>query len=217
MKAFVSWSGGKDCMLALHRFLKKPGNKVECLINMCNRDGTHSRSHGLKKQLIQTQANCMEIPIIQQATNREGYAKSFKHVINKLKVENVDAGVFGDIYLKEHRVWIEQLCAELDIVPIFPLWEANTAELLKEFIDEGFKTIIVAVNNSKLGRDWLGCRIDTEFLNDIMQQKNIDPCAENGEYHSFVYDGPLFKKPVSFAKGKIITELKNSFIKLELA
>ena len=216
MKAFVSWSGGKDCMLALHRFLKTHENKVECLINMCNSDGTHSRSHGIKKQLIQRQANCMEIPIIQQATNSKDYAKNFKTVITELKKKNVDTGVFGDIYLKEHRIWIEQLCVEMDIKPIFPLWEANTTDLLKEFITDGFKTVVVAINNTKLNNNWLGRIIDNEFFYDIIQLKNIDPCAENGEYHSFVYDGPLFKNPVSFIKGKIHSESKNTFLELIL-
>jgi len=216
MKAFVSWSGGKDCMLALHRFLKNPKNKVDCLINMCNSEGTHSRSHGIKKQLIQVQANCMEIPIIQKATNKEEYAKKFKDIINELKNENIDTGVFGDIYLKEHRIWIEQLCNEMGIMPVFPLWETNTTDLLKEFINEGFKAIVVAINNIKLTNNWLERIIDNEFLDDVIQLKNIDPSAENGEYHSYVYDGPLFKKPVSFTKGKIHAETKNNFVELIL-
>ncbi len=86
-----------------------------------------------------------------------------------MKKKNVDTGVFGDIYLKEHRIWIEQLCVEMDIRPIFPLWEANTTDLLKEFITDGFKTVVVAINNTKLNNNWLGRIIDNEFFNAIVQ------------------------------------------------
>lgn len=214
MRAFASWSGGKDCMLAVHRFLSIPGNKVEYLINMCSNDGVYSRSHGIKKQLIKAQSECMKIPIIQPTTDSKEYANNFKKAIVELKEKGITTGVFGDIYLKEHRVWIEKLCEELNIKPIFPLWENDTKDLLKEFISEGFKTIVVAIDNTKLSTQWLGRTIDNDFLNDIVKLEHIDACAEKGEYHSFVYDGPLFKRPISFIKGNKYTESKNTYLEL---
>ena len=214
MKAFASWSGGKDCMLALNRFVNEKGNNVECLVNMCNSEGTHSRSHGITKELIQQQAECLEIPIIQQAAGMNNYAECFKEVICELKTQGINTGVFGDIYLEAHRTWINNLCDELDITPVFPLWGESTDDLLEEFINTGFKTIVVAVDNTKLNSEWLGKTIDTNFLKEIKLLENIDACAENGEYHSFVYDGPVFKKAVVFSKGKIHTEAKNSFLEL---
>ena len=215
MKAFVSWSGGKDCMLAVYRFLRNKSNSVSHLVNMCESDSEYSRSHGIKKNLIKNQADSIGIPIIQEKVG-DLYETSFKNVISKLKPEGVTAGVFGDIYLQEHRTWIERVCSEMNIEAIFPLWGEDTKELLDEFISEDFKTIVVAIDNTKLSTEWLGRTIDSEFLKDIVKLKNIDPCAENGEYHSFVYDGSLFKKPVSFIKGETYSETKNTFLELIL-
>lgn len=214
MKAFASWSGGKDCTFAVHKFLKTSGNKVEYLVNMCSNDDIYSRSHGIKKQIIKVQSECMEIPIIQLATDSKEYASNFKKVIIGLKDKGIDTGVFGDIYLKEHRVWIEKLCSEIDIKPIFPLWGNDTKDLLNEFISEGYKTIVVAIDNTKLSPHWLGRIIDDKFLNDIIQLENIDACAEKGEYHSFVYNGPIFKRPVSFIKGNKYSESQNTYLEL---
>jgi len=214
MKAFVSWSGGKDCMLATYRYLNEADNKIGCLLNMCSDNGDHSRSHGIKKHLISNQAESMNIPLIQKATGIDNYEKNFKKVIGELKMDNFNAGVFGDIYLEEHRTWIERVCNDMGIIPIFPLWGANTGDLLDEFIDNGFKTIVVAIDNRKLSTDWLGRIIDEKFHHDIKNLPGIDPCAENGEYHSFVYDGPIFNGPVRFTTGEKYTENNNSFIKL---
>jgi uncharacterized protein (TIGR00290 family) len=213
MKAFVSWSGGKDCMLALHRFLKNNSNAVSHLVNMCENNSEYSRSHGIKKSLIMDQADSIGVPIVQE-TIGNSYEANFKKVISELKLEGVKAGIFGDIYLQEHRTWIDRVCSEMNIEAIFPLWGEDTKGLLNEFISEGFKTIVVVIDNTKLSTQWLGRKIDNEFLNDIVKQENIDACAEKGEYHSFVYDGPLFKKPIPFIKGKKFTESQNTYLEL---
>jgi uncharacterized protein (TIGR00290 family) len=202
MKAFASWSGGKDCMLAVYRYLQTIDHEMAYLVNMCDVDGEQSRSHGINKSFIRSQAQAMNIPIVQQATDFRGYESCFKAVITDLKKEGVTAGVFGDIYLVEHRIWIERVCKELDIDPIFPLWENDTKALLKEFVEEGFKAFTVAVNKQKLNKNWIGRELDRSFFNDITTMENIDPCAENGEYHTFVYDGPIFSNPVKYEKGQ---------------
>jgi len=216
MKAFASWSGGKDCMLAIHRFSKNPNNELMYLVNMCDDEGESSRSHGLKKEIIAAQANSMGIKIIQKATHYEGYEKKFKEVISELKKEGITAGVFGDIYLEAHRVWIVRVCTEMEIEAIFPLWLESTTDLMTEFIDLGFKTITVAIRNTKLSDKWLGRIIDLDFLNEITQLKDIDPCAENGEYHSFVFDGPNFKKSIPIKIGEKRIENNTTFITISL-
>ncbi|MCY1718726.1 diphthine--ammonia ligase [Prolixibacteraceae bacterium Z1-6] len=215
MKAFASWSGGKDCMLALYRFLKDSENTVECLVNMCDTDAVHSRSHGIDKNWIRKQAKQMEIEVIQPVSDFAGYEKVFKHQISILKERNVEAGIFGDIYLKEHKVWIERVCSEMQIQALFPLWGENTEDLLKEFIGEGFKTILVAIRNDVLDNSWLGQVIDTRFLADIKKLDGVDPCAENGEYHSFVFDGPLFSTALDFTTGATITSGNHNFLHLK--
>ncbi|WP_088654902.1 Dph6-related ATP pyrophosphatase [Geofilum rhodophaeum] len=201
MKAFASWSGGKDCMLAVYRYLQTNDHEMACLVNMCDADGEQSRSHGIHKRFIQSQARAMNLPIVQQAVDARGYESCFKAVVNELKKEGVTVGVFGDIYLVEHRQWIERVCEDLDVAPIFPLWENDTQALLMEFVELGFKALTVAVHKNKLGEHWVGRELDLPFFKEITAIADIDPCAENGEYHSFVYDGPLFSHPVAFEKG----------------
>lgn len=201
MKAFVSWSAGKDCMSALHSFLKEKGNEAVCLLNMCEADGLKSRSHGLNGNLIAAQAKAMNIPIMQQPIENNDYEKSFKNAIIHLKEQNgVEAGVFGDIYLDVHRDWIERVCNEVGVKAIFPIWQKNTTELLQNFIDDGFRTIAVAVRKEQLPKSFLGRVLDDAFLSDISSIPGADPCGENGEFHTFVFDGPLFSHAVQFHK-----------------
>lgn len=214
MNAFVSWSGGKDCMLAMYNFMKNPENRVVSLINMCDEDGVMSRSHGVKSDLIKLQALCMGIPIVQEPIGKNGYEDSFKKAVNSLKEHGINAGVFGDIYLVEHRVWIERVCSDLGIDAIFPLWNRNTTELIKEFVDFGFKTKVVSVREDFLTEEWLGVDIDNNFISKILAMPNIDPCAENGEYHSLVYDGPTFKTPVPINPGKKYKHDNHYFLEL---
>lgn len=202
MQVFVSWSGGKDCMLALYRTLQEKQHAVSHLVNMCDIDSEYSRSHGLKKHIIAQQATAMGIDIVQHKTDMKNYEANFKIVIEHLKSLGITGGVFGDIYLQPHRDWIERVCSETGIQPIFPLWNCNTVDLINEFIHSSFKALTVSVNEKHLPKTWLGRELDYNFVNDIVKLEGIDPCAENGEYHSFVYDGPVFKHAVSFTKEK---------------
>jgi uncharacterized protein (TIGR00290 family) len=210
MKAFVSWSGGKDCMLALHRFKQKSTNEVVSLLNMCDDDSNLSRSHGLTRSIIARQASCMNVRITQQTSAWNNYEEQFKKAISQLKDDGVTAGVFGDIYLMEHRTWIERVCSDMEIEAIFPLWNCNTNDLLREFIDAGLKALTVSVHTDKLPQTWLGRELDNSFFSDITALDGIDACAENGEYHSFVFDGPLFHQPVSFIR-KAVSEHDNHY------
>lgn len=196
MKLFASWSGGKDCMLALFRMLQQKKYKVSYLINMCEAGTYNSRSHGLPRELIVEQALNIGISLIQKETDFGNYEMNFKRVIHQLKNEGVEGGIFGDIYLQAHRDWIERVCGELGIIPYFPLWEEDTGKLLKEFIDAGFQATIVSVRKDNLGQEWLGQNLDNGFLKEILKT-DIDPCAENGEFHTFVYDGPIFENAVN--------------------
>lgn len=214
MKVFVSWSGGKDCMLALHRVKKEGKHDVSCLLNMCDDESDKSRSHGLPKQLIRQQAYLLQIPVLQPVSGFSNYERVFKETILKLKAEGVEGGVFGDIYLQEHRTWIERVCREMATQPVFPLWDCNTTELIQEFVAEGYLSTLVSVNHQHLSADWLGRIIDNSFIRDILNLGNIDPCAENGEYHSFVYDGPLFKVPVAFTAGTPYFEKDHWFLNI---
>ena len=191
MKLFASWSGGKDCILALYRVLEERKHHVAYLVNMCDKETDLSRSHGIDIGLIREQAQSIGIQIIQERTDFKGYESKFKQVIEQLKKQGVEGGIFGDIYLQEHRDWIERVCGEMEITPFFPLWHEDTQSLLAEFVKAGFEANIVSVRHDKMGKEWLGRRLDQDFIDEITQT-TMDPCAENGEYHTFVHHGPIF-------------------------
>jgi uncharacterized protein (TIGR00290 family) len=181
---------------------------------MVSTDGKHSRSHGIDSVCLRWQSEAIGVPIIQRRTSWQNYEKEFKKVVTALKNKGPKIGIFGDIDLQEHRDWVEKVCNELSIKPILPLWKEKREGLLKEFVQAGFKAVVVATQANFLGKEWLGRRINKEFIEGLKAVGNIDLCGEKGEYHTFVYDGPIFKKPVEFIVGKKILKDKHWFLEL---
>lgn len=216
MKAFVSWSGGKDCMYALHTFLSDAGNDVECLVNFCEADSLKSRSHGLDASLIKAQADAMGLSLLQEPLSEGSYEYHFKQVVERLKCTGVTAGVFGDIYLQEHRVWIERVCRECGIDAVFPLWGQATSDLLERFLADGYKTLIVSVKAEERFRDLPGRLFDRSLFCRLQAMDGVDPCGENGEYHSFVIDGPLFVHPVAYETDEVYEAANHYFLPVKL-
>jgi len=214
IKAFVSWSGGKDSALACYRAIKE-GIHVCYLLNMLREDGTKSRSHGLTREVLVAQAEAMGIPILQKRASWGSYEKAFKEAVSELKAQGINAGVFGDIDVEEHRAWIERVCSELEVKPFLPLWLLGREGLMKEFINAGFKAVVCAVNASFLGPEWLGREVNYDFLEELKKLETVDLCGEKGEYHTFVYDGPLFKHPVKFTLGKVYSKNNKFFIEVQ--
>lgn len=212
VRAFVSSSGGKDTSLAFYKAGQNQGLKIACLLNMASVDGKHSRTHGVSSGLLRLQAQALGIPIIQRKASWATYEEEFKKAVLDLKKEDIRAGVFGDIDLEEHRQWVERVCKELDILPIFPLWRRKREDVLGEFINAGFKALVVSVKASFLGKEWLGRKIDEKFVEDISPLSNIDLCGEKGEYHSFVFDGPIFEKKIKLLNTKKIKRDKYWFL-----
>ena len=200
---FCSWSGGKESALALHR-ARQSGFAVTRLINMVTEDGTHSRTHGLEADLLSLQAEAIGIPLVQRRTTWNGYEEEFKKALSAFRDEGIYRGIFGDIDMEEHRAWVERVCSEYKLRPSLPLWLEKRDDLLSEFINEGFKAVIVTVNRRYLDDTWIGREIDGAFVNDLKALGgDVDLCGERGEYHSFVYDGPIFRRPVPLERGKI--------------
>jgi diphthine-ammonia ligase len=215
MKAFISWSGGKETSLAYYMAKNLNDFEIRYLLNMTSEDGRHSRTHGISSDLLRAQAEAIGIPIIQRKASWESYEEEFKKAIANLKKENIQVGVFGDIDIQEHRDWVERTCRDIDIKPILPLWKRKREILLEEFIQIGFKAIIVATNADFLGAEWLGRRIDRKFVKELKAIGNVDLCGEKGEYHTFVYDGPIFTDPVAFTVGEKTLKDKHWFLKLK--
>lgn len=201
MKVISMWSGGKDSCLACYR-AKNQGYDIVSLLNFTTSSEESSLSHGLSAEVIGRQAKMTEIPSSQKAMPKEGYRDAFKSLIEEWKrTKDIEGIVFGDIYLEGHREWIDSVCRELQVKPVMPIWTKDTASLMDEFISLGFKAIIVATRADKLGKEWLGREIDTDLMKEFEGMGGIDPCGENGEFHTFVYDGPLFKEKVRFNTG----------------
>jgi uncharacterized protein (TIGR00290 family) len=196
MKVFASWSGGKDSALATYEAISK-GHEVLYLLNFINEGGERSRSHGVKADVLALQAESLGIPIIQVRTSWDDYEENFKKAILALKEEGIEGGVFGDIDLREHREWIEKTCSELNIQPILPLWGMDGEALLSDFMRLGFRSIVVA---SRLGEQLVGRDLDRAFLTE-MRKLDAHLCGESGEYHTFVYDGPMFRWPIKAIAG----------------
>lgn len=201
MKAFCSWSGGKDSVLSLY-LARKSGIEPIFLLNMMEEEGKYSRSHGISKRLIEVQAEQMGMILVQRNTSWKEYENVFKETVLLLKNEGVEAGIFGDIDIEEHREWIDRVCREVGIVPVLPLWKKDREEILLEFIKNGFKAIVCAVKFD-IPKPFLGREIDRSFIDD-MKALSMDPCGEQGEFHTFVYDGPLFRRSLRVVrKGEI--------------
>jgi len=205
-EAFASWSGGKDSCLACYRAITS-GVKVRYLLNMVTEGGERSRSHGLAAQWLQMQAKTMGIPLIQRRTTGANYETEFKSALLTLKQEGITAGVFGDIDFNAHREWIDRVCSDVGVTPHLPLWLENQNNLLRDFIDLGFEAVVVATRADMLGEEWLGRKLDSDFLADLARLENITPCGEAGEYHTLVIDGPLFGKRMEIVEAdKVLRE-----------
>ena len=218
--AFVSWSGGKDSCLAYYRAIRN-GIKARYLLNMVREDGSRSRSHGLATEWLQMQAQAIGIPLVQRQTSWADYEAEFKKALLAFKDEGIATGVFGDIDLDEHRQWVERVCSECGITPRLPLWQESQDRLLREFIQMGFEAVVVAIKADLLGEEWLGRKIDLEFLADLAERKNdITLCGEAGEYHTFVINGPLFEKRIRIVEAERVLRDDRWFLdikKCELA
>jgi len=210
LRAFVSWSGGKDAALSCYRAMKH--YEISCLLNMVSEDGLTSRAHGVRTNVLRVQTDAMELPIIQQKTSWETYEREFKAAVSRLKQDGIEAGIFGDIDLAEHREWVERVCREVGVTAVLPIWEEKRDDLLREFIDEGFEAVVISVRNDVLGTEWLGRIIDSCFMADLSNMENVDLAGERGEYHTLVVSGPILKKKVRIIESTNIMQEERSIL-----
>ena len=215
-QVFTSWSGGKDSCFACYRATIN-GLKVRYLANMITDDSKRSWSHGQSPELLQAQSQAIGIPLVQHRTTREDYEAEFKNMLRTFKEEGIDGGVFGDIDFNEHREWIERVCQAVDITPHLPLWGESQDKILRDFINLGFETIIVVTRPDLLGEEWLGRKVDLDFLkhlDKLRETKDITPCGESGEYHTFVIDGPLFKQRIEITETRKVFRDERWFLEI---
>lgn len=197
--AACSWSSGKDSCLALYRAIKS-GVAVKCLMNFISREYQRVSFHGAPAELVQLQAQALDIALLQRETTKDNYEKVFRQTLSELKTMGIRRLVRGDIFLIDLRDWVEDVCSQEEMSVVSPIWGRPPEELLREFIGLGFKSIITSADAKKLNNSWIGRTIDEKFIQDLKAVSGVDLCGENGEYHSFVYDGPLFKKRIELTR-----------------
>ena len=195
MTSLISWSGGKDSCLALWRS-QLSGMIVLDLLTALDETGLKTRSHGVSKELIVSQAEQLGLrPNFIDASWKD-YESFFTDALIQFKNLGMSHAIFGDIDLVAHKEWEEQVCMKAGLSAFLPLWNKNRLDLVQEFLDLGFKARVVCVDDRYLNAGFVGQEFDKYFIEHL--PLGVDACGENGEFHTFVYDGPNFKKPVNW-------------------
>ncbi|MCQ1537008.1 diphthine--ammonia ligase [Methanosarcina sp. KYL-1] len=199
-RVVVSWTGGKDGCLACYGAISE-GFEVSHLLNF--REARRRGSHDINPGLIYAQAEALGIPLIHK--DFISYEQEFKKVVRDLREsgEQVDGAVFG--HIETHKNLVDRICGELGLELIMPLWQRNSEQIINGLIDSGFEAILLSVKADLLGKEWLGRKIDENFIRDLRNHNpSIDPCGENGEFHTFVTDGPLFKNKIKIVESEMV-------------
>lgn len=194
-KAFCSWSGGKDSCLALDRALTA-GFEVTHLVTMFDETENHSRSHAVALEVMRAQAAALRIELITPRASWQDYERIFVETLRDLKAKGCEYGVFGDIDLQPHRDWEEKVCAAAGITAVLPLWNENRLDLVNEFFDKNFRSVVICVNEKSLPKEFCGRVFDKNFVADL--PASVDACGENGEFHTFAFDGKIFQNPIPY-------------------
>jgi len=205
-KAIFNWSGGKDSSLCLYKVLQSGAYNISHLVTTISEQYLRISQHGVRVELLEQQTESIGIPlhklIMPNNPTMETYNKLMAKALGEFKNQNIHHSIFGDIFLEDLRKYREDRLNMMQFKGIFPLWKISTKKLAKEFIDLGFKAIIVCVDAKHLDKSFVGRNFDESFLNDLPE--NVDPCGEHGEFHSYVYDGPIFTNPIKIKKGKMV-------------
>lgn len=202
----MNWSGGKDAALSLYKIQQEKQYEITCLFTTVNEEYRRVSMHGVREALLHQQAKALNIPLeilyLDENIDLAGYNRALKEALNTFAADGISHAVFGDIFLEDLRKYREQQLLTVGMTGVFPLWKINTSQVINEFWDAGFKAIVTCVNARLLHKHFAGRIIDKDFIHDL--PKGVDPCGEHGEFHSFVFDGPLFSKPLNFTIGEIV-------------
>ncbi len=203
-KAYFNWSSGKDSAFALYKILQQKEYQIVKLITNINKDYQRVSMHGLQEKLLEAQVKSIGFPLekiyFPADVTMDLYNKKMKEKTSKLKSLGINYAIFGDIFLEDLKKYRDSKLQEVGITGVYPLWKKNTKELLRNFLALGFKTITICVNAKLLGKEFVGRVIDEDFINELPE--NIDACGENGEFHTFCFDGPIFQNPIVFEIGE---------------
>jgi uncharacterized protein (TIGR00290 family) len=210
-KALLCWSGGKDSAIALYEVQKTKKYEIAGLLVTLNEEYDRVSMHGVPRSLVEQQARYLGLPIeevfLPKSSSIREYESRMSRVLIEFQQKGVSSAVFGDIFLEDVRKYREDNLLKSGMKGVFPLWGKDTAELVRSFITLGFRAVVTCVDAKVLDKSFIGRSIDDGFLAEL--PPDVDPCGENGEFHSFVYDGPIFKQPIAFTMGELV--LRDSF------
>ena len=206
-KVIVSWSGGKDSALSLYEIQRNGNYQVVSLLTSINEYYDRVSMHGVRRTLLEQQAQALGLPLIKvlipKDCSEEEYESRLMAILGRAKADDVNHVVFGDIFLDWIREYREKNLARVGMTPIFPIWGRETLELARSFISLGFKAVITCVDTKVMPKSFLGKVIDERLVTELPQ--GVDPGGENGEFHSFVFDGPIFSRSIPFTLDRTVT------------
>ncbi|MDQ0351864.1 uncharacterized protein (TIGR00290 family) [Alkalibacillus filiformis] len=204
----VSHSGGKDSMLALHRIMQRDDVIVDCLITTVNEAYNRTSVHGNREELLEMQSEALNLPLqkiyLPESPSNEQYNEAMINALKEAEADGVTHIVYGDINLADVKAFREQQLGGIDLEAIFPLWQEPTNELIEEFLQLGYQTLITTIDPSRVPDKFLGAYLDRETISEL--PNHVDVCGENGEFHTFVVDGPLFKESLPIKLGDDVVE-----------
>lgn len=205
-KTLFTWSGGKDSTLALSELLRGEKYDIVALVTTITADYDRVSMHGVRRVLLEEQAASLGFPLdevfLSKDASNEDYGLKMQQMLEKYRDAGVSTVAFGDIFLEDVRKYREDNLLKIGMKTLFPLWKKDTKVLAHSFIKSGFKAIVTCVDSTVLDKTFVGKMFDTKFLSRL--PPSVDPCGENGEFHSFVFDGPIFHTPIRFTKGEIV-------------
>ena len=212
LKTYFNWSSGKDAALAFYHLKKDKKYQIDKLLTSVNASHDRVSMHGLRRELLEEQIKILDLPFttieLPEEPDMEVYNTKMGEAVEKLQEEGFTHAAFGDIFLEDLRDYREKQLQPYGISCCFPLWKRDTKAIMQEFLDLGFKAIVITIKSELLDKSFVGRIIDENFIAELPE--NVDPCGENGEFHTFCFDGPIFSKPIQFEVGeKVFKEYKN--------
>lgn len=205
-KILLSWSGGKDCAYALHQLRRKGDYEVAGVLTTVTEGYDRISMHGVRRALLEAQAEALGLPLvvvtIPKVCDNGTYEQAMRDMLLAQREAGVTAVAFGDLFLEDLKLWREEKMAQVEMGAVFPIWQMDTAALARAFIEEGFRTILSCVDTEVLDASFAGREYDASLLDDL--PPTVDPCGENGEFHSFTWDGPIFSAPIRVTRGEVV-------------
>jgi uncharacterized protein (TIGR00290 family) len=203
LPVILSWSGGKDSSLTLQTLLGDPGVKVAGLLTTVTAGFDRISMHGVRRVLLERQAALLRLPLhvveIGPSAGNESYQRAMSEALAAFRAEGIDSVAFGDLHLRDVREYRETMLRSVGMRALFPIWGGDTGTLARDFVDSGFRAITTCVDTEQLDASFAGRWLDHRFLQDL--PAGVDPCGENGEFHTFVVDGPIFPRPLTVRTG----------------